>query len=519
MHRAACGRASGLRGGTEVLGEGVSLCGGERRSSAGNGLCGRWGMHRAACGRASALRGRAEVLGQGLRCAGASGDLQRGMGGEGGGFNAHSPQQHARVLLYIRPPCPRREIAAMGPKDAFCEYPSPAKAFAPAPSAFALPRPRSHFPRIAFRGPRRAIGLPQQQLSTMGYPRKSYPHCCPPPCAKRSRPRACARVYIIYRSPVGCSRGVSAPLQGRVRAVVPPCSAPPCAGWGRARQRRTPPRAVPNHAACVPNHCVQRRKYTRLTPPPPVRSPRDSLSTAAPLPADGRSAVRRVGEGEGKGGRPLAQCPVLARLRPRPRPPKWAPRLRWRERKRPNGAPPHHNAHTPNAERKRYLHNSRTKTQRRTKRCAQFVIFVFTPCKLLHNFSTVLHRSPRNAPKRAQIVARRPDLPCFTAAFHRFPPESHRAKHPRGAPVLPPKNAPLRAYAKPRPHLRVRGTRQHVTTCAFFTFSARYERIGAPPKTNFCPAEGRKWGRFRSQMLKNGLQTKKSTFSFGRLVI
>ena len=216
---------------------------------------------------------------------------------------------------------------------------------------------------------------------------------------------------------------------------------------------------------------------------------------------------------------PLAQQPALSPPTAPPPPPKWEPRHHRREGKRPNGAPPHRTAHTSNAERKRYLHNSRTKTQRRTKRCAQFVIFVFTPCKLLHNFSTVLHRSPRNAPKRAQIVARRPDLPCFTAAFHRFPPESHRAKHPRGAPVLPPKNAPLRAYAKPRPHLRVRGTRQHATTCAFFTFSARYERIGAPPKTNFCPAEGRKWGRLRSQMLKNGLQTKKSTFSFGRLVI
>lgn len=202
-----------------------------------------------------------------------------------------------------------------------------------------------------------------------------------------------------------------------------------------------------------------------------------------------------------------------------PPPPKWAPRLRRREGKRPNGAPPHRNAHTSNAERKRYLHNSRTKTQRRTKRCAQFVIFVFTPCKLLHNFSTVLHRSPRNVPKRAQIAARRPDFPCFTARFPPLSPESHRAKHPRTAPVLPPKNAPLRAYAKPRPHSRVRGTRQHATTCAFFTFSARYERIGGARNANFCPAEGRKWGRFRSQMLKNGPQTKKSTFSFGRLVI
>ena len=229
----------------------------------------------------------------------------------------------------------------------------------------------------------------------------------------------------------------------------------PCAGWGGRRQRRTSPRAA-----------------TRTCPP-----------TAAPPP------------------------------------PKWAPRLRRREGKRPNGAPPHHNAHTPNSARKRYLHNSRTMTQRRTKRCAQFVFFVFTPCKLLHNFSTVLHRSPRNVPKRAQIAARRPDFPCFTARFPNVLLESHRAKHPRTAPVLPPKNAPLRAYAKPRPHSRVRGTRQHATTCAFITFSARYERVGGIRNANFCPAEGRKWGRFRPQMLKNGPQTKKSTFSFGRLVI
>ena len=237
------------------------------------------------------------------------------------------------------------------------------------------------------------------------------------------------------------------------------------------------------------------------------------------LPAYGRAAVRRVGEGEAKDGRTLAQQPALSPPTAPPPPPKWAPRLRRREGKRPNGAPPHRPAHTPNAERKRYLHNSRTKTQRRTKRCAQFVIFVFTPCKLLHNFSTVLHRSPRSVPESAQIAVRRPDFPCFTARFPPLSPESHRAKHPHTAPVLPPKNAPLRAYAKPRPHSRVRGTRQHATTCAFFTFSARYERVGGTRNANFCPAEGRKWGRLWSQMLKNGLQTKKSTFSFGRLVI
>jgi len=380
----------------------------------------------------------------------------------------------------------------------------------------------------------------------MGYPRKSYPHRCPPSCAKRSRPRACARVYIIYRSPVGRSRGVSAPLCPRVprrRAQ----------GGGGRRQRRTPPRAVPNHAACVSNHCVQRRSAQGKGGRPLAQCPVLSPPKTEPLPAYGRITVRKGGSAQGNprpcrvfsprqpaygrapaaygriivrngGGRRQRRKPPRAATRTfpptaAPPPPKWAPRLRRREGKPPNGAPPHRNAHTPNAERKRYLHNSRTMTQRRTKRCAQFVFFVFTPCKLLHNFSTVLHRSPRNVPKRAQIAARRPDFPCFTARFSSLSSESHCAKHPRTAPVLPPKNAPLRAYAKPRSHLRVRGTRQHATTCAFFTFSARYERIGGTRIANFCPAEGRKWGRFRSQMLKNGLQTKKSTFSFGRLVI
>ena len=96
----------------------------------------------------------------------------------------------------------------------------------------------------------------------MGYPRKSYPHRCPPPCAKRSRPRACARVYSI-----SFARRL---LPGRVRAA-------------------------------------------------PEKSPRRCGTVV-------RAAERRVGEGEGKGGRPLAQQPVpsrsaphFPRLRPRPR--------------------------------------------------------------------------------------------------------------------------------------------------------------------------------------------------------
>lgn len=82
--------------------------------------------------------------------------------------------------------------------------------------------------------------------------------------------------------------------------------------------RRTMLLVVPNNAAGVPNPCAQRWKCSRQTPPLPVRSLRGNLPTAVPLPADGRSAERRVGEGEGKGGRPLAQQPATARaLSPR----------------------------------------------------------------------------------------------------------------------------------------------------------------------------------------------------------
>ena len=136
------GCASGLRGGAEV-------CRGGRRSSAGNGLWGRRGL--------THIR----------RC-----------------------RSRVRVLLYIRPPRHRREIAAMGTKDVPCEHPSPAKTSAPAPSAFifpprrspsptkpsaasrrmtfalaaatfTLPRPRSHFPRMAFGDAHEDFGIPQ----------------------------------------------------------------------------------------------------------------------------------------------------------------------------------------------------------------------------------------------------------------------------------------------------------------------------------------------------------------------
>ena len=45
--------------------------------------------------------GERKCSGRACRCAGASEGLRRGMGGEVGGFNAHSPQQHARTRIII----------------------------------------------------------------------------------------------------------------------------------------------------------------------------------------------------------------------------------------------------------------------------------------------------------------------------------------------------------------------------------------------------------------------------------
>ena len=92
MHRAVCGRASGLRGRSEVLGEGVSLYGGERRSSAGNASRSLWACIAQPAGVRRDCVGERKCSGRACRCAGASEGLRRGMGCEVGGFNAHSPQ-------------------------------------------------------------------------------------------------------------------------------------------------------------------------------------------------------------------------------------------------------------------------------------------------------------------------------------------------------------------------------------------------------------------------------------------
>ena len=330
---------------------------GGRRSSAGSELCGRRGMHRAACGRASGLRGRRKCSGRACRCAGASEGLRRGMGREVGGECIAQPagvrraawgaevlgkgvhrrcagraksfggervvrtariasrsrracigaawgsgsarggrvavrgreqvfggewvvrsaglthirrsSTRARVLLYIRPPCLRREIAAMGSKDAPCEHPSPAKAFAPAPSAFTLPLHRFPRPPQINRHPAAAVihnGLSTEKLST------SLPAAL---CKTFSPSRLRTRIYNISFA--------RRPLPGSVRTVVPPCPAPPCAGWGRAKAKAdAPSRSAEPCRLCAESLCAKAEVHKANPAPARALSPRQLVYGRAP---------------------------------------------------------------------------------------------------------------------------------------------------------------------------------------------------------------------------------------------
>lgn len=133
----------------------------------------------------------------------------------------------------------------------------------------------------------------------MGYPRKSYPHRCSPLCAKRSRPRACARVYIIYRSSVGRSRECPRRCGEEVAPLWPRVPRRRAQGGGGRRQKREDPRAVPNNAACVPNHCAQRRsaqgnprRCSCALPAPVCLPPRPRRLNGHPASAGGRENDR-----------------------------------------------------------------------------------------------------------------------------------------------------------------------------------------------------------------------------------
>ena len=153
-------------------------------------------------------------------------------------------------------------------------------AFTLPPSAFTLLPHRLPRPPQSNRHPAAAVihnGLSTEKLST------SLPAGL---CKTFSPSRLRTRIYK-YRSPVGCSRGVYASLWKRVHAVVAPCPAPPCAGWGRAKAKAdAPSRSAEPCRLCAESLCAK-AECTRPTPLLPVRSPRGYLSTAEPRPLMG----------------------------------------------------------------------------------------------------------------------------------------------------------------------------------------------------------------------------------------
>ena len=111
-----------------------------------------WGSRSAREGRV-AVRGREEVFGGEwvVRSAGLT--------------HIRRSSTRARVLLYIRPPCPRREIAAMGPKDAPASTHRPRRLPHP-------PRPRLHFRTRVHTSPASPSAAPAEQSASRS---SSYP--------------------------------------------------------------------------------------------------------------------------------------------------------------------------------------------------------------------------------------------------------------------------------------------------------------------------------------------------------
>ena len=117
------------------------------------------------------------------------------------------------------PPRPRLHFRARVHTSPVCVCTSP--------SAFTLPPHRLPRPPQSNRHPAAAVihnGLSTEKLST------SLPAVL---CKTFSPSRLRTRIYNISFA--------RRPLPGSVRAVVPPCPAPPCAGWGRAKAKADAP--------------------------------------------------------------------------------------------------------------------------------------------------------------------------------------------------------------------------------------------------------------------------------------
>ena len=251
-----------------------------------------------------------------------------------------APASTHRPRRLSHPPRPRLHFRARVHTSPVCVCTSP--------STFTLPPHRLPRPPQNNRPPAAAVihnGLSTEKLSTslpaalcktfspsrlrtriynISFARRPLPGSVR--AAPEKSPRRCAPVSRAAVRRVGEGEGKGGRPLAQCRTMPLVCRITVRKG-GSAQGNPCPCPCVLPAPACLrpnpwrlrPNHSAQRRKCTRLSPPLPVRSSRVSPPTAVPPPADGRSAERRVGEGEGKGGRPLAQQPAPVGLPPRPR--------------------------------------------------------------------------------------------------------------------------------------------------------------------------------------------------------
>ena len=163
------------------------------------------------------------------------------------------------------------------------------------------------------------------------------------PAYGRALARLCAESLCakaeVHKTILAAARALSPrqPAYGRITV---------CKGGVHKAKADAPSRSAPYFPRLRPSPCpptaeslCAKAEVHKVIPALPVRSPRVSPPKTEPPPADGRSAVRpsrvslstaaprplmgevpsAMGEGEGKGGRPLAQQPAPVRLPPRSR--------------------------------------------------------------------------------------------------------------------------------------------------------------------------------------------------------
>lgn len=135
--------------------------------------------------------------------------------------------------------------------------------------AFTLPPHSLPRPPQSNRPPAAAVihnGLSTEKLST------SLPAVL---CKTFSPSRLRTRIYNISFA--------RRPPPGSVRAVVPPCPAPPCAGWGRAKAKAdAPSRSAEPCRLCAGSLCAKAEVHKANPAPARALSPRQLVYGRAP---------------------------------------------------------------------------------------------------------------------------------------------------------------------------------------------------------------------------------------------